>query len=149
MTSASSGVRSWAKLSIAVGVRDDGVEGGRGLLLADLSRALPGVRRERRDADECGDVGQVARLGDDRAAVGVAHEDHRSVDLPEHLAGALGVVGEGGQRVLHRVQIVEAALLQLHDDVRPVGGAAPESVHQNNGRLACHGDSTCSFFDAR
>jgi hypothetical protein len=72
------------------------------------------------------DVGHVAGLADDGTPVGVADEDDRALDQVEHLAGAFDVVGKRGERVLDGEDLFVAALVQLHDDFRPVGGAAPK-----------------------
>jgi hypothetical protein len=144
MTSASSAGRSWQKVSrelvrgdphVPVGVgRDVGRRRGRHLL-GDRPQPLSGIRRERGDVDETSDVGKVTGFGDHRPAVGMSDQQDRSVDLLDHLLGTAGVVGQRGERVLHRVQGPVAATIQFDDHLAPVGGTAPKTVYENNSRL--------------
>ena len=60
----------------------------------------------------------------------MADQNHGPVDLLDHLAGALGIIGQRGQRIFDRVNVVIAALVQLLDDPGPMGGAAPEAVDE-------------------
>ena len=68
-----------------------------------------------------GDVRQITGLGDRGTAVGMSDAQDRPVHLPGHLSGALDVVGQGRQRVLHRVARFVTPPVQLDDDLRPVG----------------------------
>ena len=123
---------------MTVRVRLDVADRGGRLPRTDLGEGLAGLGGEGGDVDQSDDVGQVTGLGDHRAAVGVADEQDRSVGLADHLLGAGGVVGERRQGVLHGVERVVAAAVQLDDDLRPVGGTAPETVDEDDVRLVVH-----------
>jgi hypothetical protein len=71
----------------------------------------------------------------------VAHQDYRSFDLPDHLAGPFSILGQRGQRVFHRAQRPEAAAPQLGDDLGPVGSSTPEAMDQDNCGLVRHESS--------
>ncbi len=92
------------------------------------------------DGHECGDVDQRLHIvgvhvADHRAAVRMAHQDHRAVDALDNI-GHGGRVDRGpAQRVLcghHRV----AAAAQVRCDAVPAGAVGEGSVHENHGRQA-------------
>src|SRR5262249_1195730 len=71
-------------------------------------------------------------------------EQDRPVDLPDHLLRALDVVREGRQGILHGVERVVAATLQLDDDLCPMGGATPKAMDEHDARLVvAHGLPPC------
>ncbi len=77
-------------------------------------------------------VGPRARVGDDRAAVGVADQDDRAVDLLDEARHVLAVVGEAPQRVAHGERL-DALRPQALDDLRPAGAVRERAVDQDDG----------------
>lgn len=88
-------------VGLPVGDRVEGVrESGAGVLAGEFQGAFPGGRQEGRDVDQGFDVGVAGGgLGDDVAAVGVADEDLRALDVVEDRAQGGGVGGRAAQRV--------------------------------------------------
>lgn len=79
---------------VPIGVRRNVLERSRWHLLADLPGAFTSVRGECGNVDEARDVRQGASFGNHRATVRVSDQDDRAIDLPDHRAGPLRVVGE-------------------------------------------------------
>jgi hypothetical protein len=79
------------------------------VLAGQGDRALAFVRQEGRDEDERLDVAESRRgVADDRAAVGVADQDDRTVDGRQELPDVFAVPGQPAQRVArghHRVAV--------------------------------------------
>ena len=74
----------------------------------------------------------VAGLGDDRAAVGVADEDHRFALRVDDALGRGDVVGERERRVLDDADVV-AVLLQVVVDALPAGAVDETAVDEDHG----------------
>jgi hypothetical protein len=68
----------------------------------------------------------------------VTNEQDRPLDLLEQLLRTLGIVVQGRQGILDGVQRVVAALVQLHDDLGPVGRATPKAMNKHDARLVAH-----------
>src|SRR5208282_3547453 len=68
--------------------------------LAILSLSFPFVQRVGSDIDESNDVRVVARYGNNRAAITMAHEDRRSVLHRKHSLDRRDVIANGGERML-------------------------------------------------
>ena len=103
-------------------------------LAEDLAERLTLVERERRDVDEADRVGRArAGDGDHRAAVGVADQQHRPVDLVDVARDVLGVVGQAPQGVRRR-EHRHVVGLQVLDDRGPVRGVGEAAVHEDDGR---------------
>jgi hypothetical protein len=98
-----------------------------------LEDALALVQRERGHVDQRGHVvGVVRGGGDHRAAVGVADQYDRAVDLPgqrRHLAA----VGGRAAQVVRYGDRGDAAVLQLGDHAGPAAAVGEGSVHQQGG----------------
>jgi len=124
-------------VTVAIGGDIDS-SGGHRSCLSDLTEALTCLRRERCNIDQARDVRRVAGFGDHRATVGMPHQKHRTVLLRDHLAGAIGIVGEGSERVLDRAQGLVPHSGQFNDNLAPVGGAAPEAMHKYDCWFAGH-----------
>jgi hypothetical protein len=79
---------------VAVAVRLKVRRRHRQVLLRQAAGALPGIGCEGSDVDQPHHVRRVTRLGDDRAAVGMPHQQYRPLHLRDHLARALSVIGQ-------------------------------------------------------
>ena len=129
-------VRTQPQVAIAVGCQVRRCL--RQVLLGDATGALAGIRREGSDVDQALHVGLATGLADHRAAVGVADQQHRPVDLPDHFPGASCVVGQRGKRQFHRLHAVVAVAMQFQDHLGPMCGPAPESMDKEDGRCRAH-----------
>ena len=74
----------------------------------------------------------VSRLGDDRPAVRVAHEDHRLALSVDRAPGHGNVVGVRDRRILDDSDAV-AVLLQVLVDAPPTGAIHEAAVDENDG----------------
>lgn len=110
-------------------------------LAEDLSEGLALVERERGDVDEPDRIrGAGARDGDHSAAVGVADEQHRPVDLVDEAGEVVGVVGQTAERI-RRCEHRHVGGLQVLDDGHPEGGVGEAAVDEDDGggvRVAVH-----------
>ncbi|KAG1607304.1 hypothetical protein G6F45_013799 [Rhizopus arrhizus] len=68
----------------------------------------------------------------------MADQQHRPVDLPDHLLGASCIVGQRGEWQFHRLHAVMAVAMQFQDHLGPVCGPAPESMDEEDGRCRAH-----------
>jgi len=123
-------------VGLLVGDRVEGVgEGGARVLAGQLQGALAGRGQEGRDVDEGLDLGVVGGgLADDVAAVGVAYEDLRALDVVEDRAQGGGVGGRTAQRVGGGDDRV-AVGAQVVDDAVPAGTVGEGAVLQDDRRL--------------
>ena len=108
------------------------------VLLRDAARALSGIGGKCRNVDQRLHIGMVACLADDCAAIRVAHEHHRAIDLRNHLACSSRIIGKGGQWVFHCADVRVTTPAQFEYHLGPMGGTAPETVNQNDGGLVRH-----------
>jgi len=58
--------------------------------------------------------------------------------LRDHLPGAIGVIGEGSERVLDRPQGLVPHSVQFSDNLAPVGGSTPKAMHKYDCWFAGH-----------
>src|SRR5262249_46005224 len=106
--------------------------------LGDRTEALANLRGKRRDVDQSHNIRLIAGFGDDRAAIRVSGEQLRSLLVRDHLSRARSVISERGERVLDGADGFISQRRKTDDDLAPVSGTAPESVHENNRRSASH-----------
>ena len=105
-----------------------------------LAEALALVRGERGDEDEPADVAETGcRVGDHRAAVGMADGEDRPGDLPHEAGDVGGVVGDAAQRIRRRGHLDTRALEALDDAVpaRRVGEGAVDEHDGDRGVGGC------------
>jgi hypothetical protein len=109
---------------------------------------LTGGRSRGVDVDQGLDVGYPgACVGDNRAAVGVADQDDRSLDGLEVVRDVFGVGGQILQRIRDRARVVTGGL-QRGDLATPAGSVRPRPVHEDDGRLLLSGGQTGSVIPA-
>jgi hypothetical protein len=89
------------------------------------------VGHERRDVDERGDVGVVAGLGDDDAAVGVADQHGRAAEAGEDLVSRGGVAGQRQVGGLHDCYPV-AVSGEVIVDALPARSVHEVPVHEHD-----------------
>ncbi|MNT35712.1 hypothetical protein D3C72_1717480 [compost metagenome] len=73
----------------------------------------------------------------------MSYQQYRAIDLRHHLARALGVVGQRRQRQFDGTDGRVAVAPQFGNDAAPVGGAAPETVDEDDGGLLAHANTPC------
>src|SRR6476646_2723220 len=98
-------------------------------VLLDLSRALPGVGRERGNKNKCRYLRIVAGFSDDVAAVAVAYQNYRAGLSIDDGLRELDVFGERSFRVLHHRNCVSVFLENVGDGF-PSGAISKGAVHQ-------------------
>ena len=96
------------------------------------------VRREGGDVHERADPVVGAGLGDHDAAVGVADEDDRAVELVEDAGGRCDVIVERRRRVLDDAHVVAFSDEPVVDRL-PSGAIDEAAVDEDDGCLAVHG----------
>ena len=79
----------------------------------------------------------VVRVGVSVWAIACILDIAFNIDMAGIL-GALGIVGERGQRHLDRAKLRMALARELDDDLAPMGGPAPEAMNENDGRPGTH-----------
>jgi hypothetical protein len=90
------------------------------------------------EVDQPDDVARVgAERGDDLLAVGMPHDDGRSIEPGEDLAQPHEVVGEGRQRKLWGGDLLALGLQVLYDGA-PARSVGKGTVDQNDIRLVGH-----------
>jgi hypothetical protein len=101
----------------------------------DIPQVFALLRSEGGDVDQADDVRGAGRgVGNDRAAVGVADQQHRAVDLVEE-AGDVGRIGGHAAQRIGRGDDGVALPLQPLDDAVPAGRVREGAVHEHDCRL--------------
>jgi hypothetical protein len=101
----------------------------------DIAQVLAFIGGEGRYVDQADDVRGAGRgIGDDRAAVGVPAQQHRTADLAEQAGDVGGIGGHAAERI-GRSDDGVTLLLQPLDHAVPAGGVREGAVHQHDGRL--------------
>ncbi|MNG04225.1 hypothetical protein D3C84_873430 [compost metagenome] len=104
----------------------------------DAAQAVALIGREGGDEYQAHHVGGMAGSGDHGTAIGVPHQQCRPREGLGQLAGALHIVGQGGEGILHRADRV-TGIQQQGNQVAPVGGIAPGAMDQQDIGQGGHG----------
>ena len=100
-------------------------------ILNETVHRLTFVRRKRGDIDEPRDFRIVARLGDNRPAVGMPDENYRAGLSVNNAFGYGDIIGERYRRILNDRNCV-AVLPQNVIDALPTRAVHKTTVHQNH-----------------
>jgi hypothetical protein len=101
----------------------------------DIAEDFVGVRRERRNEDEADDVVDLGgRIADERPAVGVPDQQHRTIDLLDDALQVCGVSADAPKRDRRGFDGVSLPLEPFDHPIptRPVGEG---SVYEHDRRL--------------
>src|SRR3984893_5729036 len=121
-----SGYGRWSSVAGPLGARVHRHELGEGLTLVGSEGSDVDERLHVRDAD--------GRVGDHRAAIGVANENDRTGDRLQDAMDVFGVGGKPTQRVC-RCDHRKATTFEVRDFLVPSGRVRPATVHEHDRRL--------------